>query len=292
VLQRNIIALASIACVVLAIFIITLVASAVMIRLRTLGAITVAAVTNFLMAFGILLLGVGFYILSIGANSIAGAREIVGIACGVGFAFLVIGGVGHFGLFRKHVGLLFAYFLTALAVTGLTAAATWMCFDRSAQVTAWASSQSDTALGRIATALGMPSDSATIIAQMQDNLRQLGLAFGVMLGVQIVSLFATIAVIRAIRNERVEKGREGVAHLVDGNKVAPGGAAAAGGGKRLSLAAMPSRTAALRGTAQHGGISHVNPAHGHASGAAASPSSHSHVNPVHPSAQRPTIVTM
>lgn len=198
-LQSNVYAIAGVFIGILGALIISLGASGRMINARTLISIFVTFVNNIMLGFGILMIIVGFYLVAFKASVIAGAYPVVGLILTSAFLFVIIGSLGHAGVFKRNLIILRVYMVFQVVLGGLAAAAVAVCFNTTTDVHTYISKLDDKALGAIASALGFSLTSEQVIAKIQNNLHQLGLAFAMVLILQIALFINTLLLLWAFK---------------------------------------------------------------------------------------------
>jgi hypothetical protein len=189
-----------------------------MIHARTLLAIYITSINNMMIAFGALMLIVGLYFVAFKASVVAGAFQVVGLVLAAGAMFLIIGAVGHGGMFKRKLLTIRVYMALQVLLAGLSAAACAVCFNSTTNVADYVAKLDDKALGEMSSALGFAMTASQVVAKVQANLHQLGLAFAMVLILQVSLFVATVLLIWAFK----------AAHLLgnDGH----GNAAGHGGG--------------------------------------------------------------
>ena len=218
VVARNLNGVLGLAAVIIVIFFVALVAAGRLLHARVVSSLTISLINNLLVALGVGFFSFGVYLYANSGYALGGITDVGGYLIGLGILFTFLGGVGHCGVHRKSSRLLIAYIVFSVAMLAVTAAGCWLCFNRTAQVAFWIQSQSDSVLGQIASALGYSVDVASLTTQITASLNELGLGIGLILGVEVVGILASLHFIRAVQEWRKEYH---VAANNSGNAVLP-----------------------------------------------------------------------
>jgi len=198
-LQSNVYSIAGVFIAIMGTLLITLGASGRMINARTLIAIFVTFVNNIMLGFGILMIIVGLYFVAFKASVIAGAYAVIGIVLACASLFVIIGSLGHAGIFKRNVLIIRVYMVFQLILVGLAVAAVAICFNSTTDVSVYVSKLDDKALGAVASALGFSLTTEQVVAKIQNNLQQLGLAFAMVLILEIALFINTLLFLWALK---------------------------------------------------------------------------------------------
>jgi hypothetical protein len=194
-------------CIVVILFLFSgVVASGQLIQARILASIVLCFVNNLLCGFGLLMLAVSIYIFVKNGAVLAGAYDLMGYMLGMALLFIVVAISGHCAVRNKSFPLLMMYLFFSLALLGACMGGVWLAFTNSAAVIAWVSNADDNMISSVATSLYVSSNKAGIITGIQGNMQKIGLAFGVLLILQTLSLVCAAVFGWAANNWRIEYG--------------------------------------------------------------------------------------
>lgn len=203
-LRRNFTAVLGLGLGVLGVFVIDLVAAGRIITLRTLNALTVVFLNHCNMILGLILSTVGWYLYAQGVST----GTMVSLIIAVGGVYVAVSALGHVSVFRKSITVHIAFMLLSLALDGLTAAASFFCFFEAESVVGYVNRQDDKQLGAMATAIGVPMTKTNIIASLQANARQIGIALAVVLALQLLLLLNAGLLILSFKHWYGEDGKD------------------------------------------------------------------------------------
>lgn len=190
----------------LGLYFLAFLAAAFVMKGRTLASITTTFLNNTFLCFGLLMITVGIYVASFGGSSVADLMKVIGLVIGTGCLAVVMTAIGHIGVFKKNLVALGIFFFLLCLSIALSITTTYICFANTDFVQRWIDEQDDDALAKVASAFGYSMDGNTIGLRIMDNLRQLGLAFGVILFLLIILLISSIVYAIAVYNQK--RGRE------------------------------------------------------------------------------------
>jgi len=188
-------------------FAVALGAAGHIITLRVLNGMTIVFINYVMLAFGVLMVAVGGFVAA-KAGVVGDAVDVVGLTLGGGALFLAVAAVGLAAAFRRSARGVVAYGALTLGLIALAWGCAYACVKRSGDVVGYVAGLDDKALGALASSLGLPVTKATIVAALQANLRQLGLAFGVV-GALLAVLFVNVLLFfLGIRAWKAEVGQD------------------------------------------------------------------------------------
>jgi hypothetical protein len=183
-----------------------LIASGQLIKLRVLVAVTMSFINNLLLGFGLLIMAALIYIFVKNGTVLAGMYDVMGYILGLSLIFICVSITGHCTVRHKSFPLLMVYLFFSLALIGACAGGVWLCFNNVALVSTWVQNVSDNTLGPVATSLGMSGNKASILSSLQANLQKLGLACGIILITQVISVICAAFFGCAAKAWRIQHG--------------------------------------------------------------------------------------
>ena len=107
---------------------------------------------------------------------------------GTSLLLIAVAVTGHCAVRHKSLSGLALYGFLGAGVMVACAGCVWLAFNNVAAVAAWVAKADDRTLGPVASSLGISGNKASILSGLQSNLRQIGLACGVVLLLQALSL--------------------------------------------------------------------------------------------------------
>ena len=204
--SSNIQSLMALAIVVILVLFAGVVASGQLIQARVLASIVLCFVNNLLCGFGMLMVAVSIYIFVKNGAVLAGAYDLMGYMLGMALLFIVVAIAGHCAVRNKSFPLLMVYIFFSLALLGACMGGVWLAFNNSAAVVTWVSNADDNMISSVANSLYLSSNKAGIITGIKGNMQKIGLAFGVLLILQALSLVCAAVFGWAANNWRIEYG--------------------------------------------------------------------------------------
>ena len=192
-------------CVLLA-FLVALVVAARVMTARVLVSILLTFTNNIVLFIGLIFVAVGAYIGVTNAASLGGMTQVLGYIIALGVVLVVVSAVGHFGVARKSFMLVVSFMILTLGLLAACAAGCWLCFNRADLIVSWVNAQDDAVLAKISQSLNLALSKSSLIANLQSNLRMLGICFGVVVLLQIVTFVTSGAFLLAVKSWRIEHG--------------------------------------------------------------------------------------
>ncbi len=120
---------------------------------------------------------------------------------------------------------------------------TWTAFANKDRIVRFVQDADDKTLGPIASSLGFSGDKSSILSGLTSNLNQIGLAFGVVLFMQFITIICAVAFAHIAKKWRAEHNvpTEGLRVVLPGliehlGDAEAGAAASAGAGKPAATA--------------------------------------------------------
>jgi hypothetical protein len=107
---------------------------------------------------------------------------------GTSLLLIAVAVTGHCAVRHKSLSGLALYGFLGAGVMVACAGCVWLAFNNVAAVAAWVANADDRTLGPVASSLGISGNKASVLSSLQDNLRKIGLASGVVLLLQALSL--------------------------------------------------------------------------------------------------------
>ena len=204
--ENNIQGLMGLAIAVILFLFAGVVASGQLIQARILASIVLSFVNNLLCGFGLLMLAVAIYLFVKNGAALAGAYDLMGYLLGMAILFIVVAVAGHCAVRHKSFPLLMVYLFFSLALLGACMGGVWLAFNNSTAVKTWIENADDNTISAVANSLYLSSNKAGIISGVQANMQKIGLAFGVLLILQALSLVCAAVFGWAANNWRIEYG--------------------------------------------------------------------------------------
>ncbi len=207
--QSNVTSLMGLCIAMLVALTVGLVAAGQLIRLRVLVSIVLSFVNNLLLAFGALIVAVSIYLYVKNGTLLAGMTDVMGYVLGLAIIFLAVAVTGHCTVRHKSGKLLVAYLVLGVALVGVSGGGVWLCFNNTAYIQGWITSVSDNTLSSVASSLGLSGNKASFVTSLQSNLQQIGLAFGVIMVLQVLGVACAAFFGCAARAWRIQHGVSG-----------------------------------------------------------------------------------
>jgi hypothetical protein len=133
-----------------------------------------------------------------------------------------------------------SYFVFNCALFVVCVGITWTAFSNKQRIVDYVSTADDKALGPVASSLGFSGDKSSILSGLTNNLNKIGLAFGVVLSLQFITIICAVAFADLAKKWRAQYNvpTEGlrvvipglIEHQGDATPAAAAAAAAAGSG--------------------------------------------------------------
>lgn len=193
--------LASLGAAVLAIFLTSLVSAAKLIHIHTLASMLLTLCNNLLLAGGLLLSVVGFYLVA-AAGRAANMMAVIGVVLAIGLIAITLGLVGTIAVFRKSLIATVLYEAALFLLEGLMGYGIYLFITQGAKIAGYVNGLDDDAISKIANDLGLSLSKAELVSTLQDNLNQLALATACACGVVLLLFFSGIIYYRAVAQER------------------------------------------------------------------------------------------
>ena len=112
----------------------------------------------------------------------------MGYLLGTSLLFVAVAIAGHCAVRHKSLALLMVYVFLSAGLLVACSGGVYYTFYNSQALAGWVQSMDDRTLGPVATSLGMGGNKASILSSLQSNMHMIGLACGVVLLLQVVSL--------------------------------------------------------------------------------------------------------
>jgi hypothetical protein len=112
----------------------------------------------------------------------------MGYVLGTSLLLIAVAVCGHCAVRHKSLTGLAVYGLLGAGLMVACAGCVWLTFNNAEAVAAWVANADDRTLGPVASSLGVSGNKASILTSLQGNLRKIGLASGVVLLLQALSL--------------------------------------------------------------------------------------------------------
>lgn len=116
----------------------------------------------------------------------------MGYLLGTSLLLIAVAVAGHCAVRHKSLSGLALYGFLGAGVMVACAGCVWLAFNNVAAVAAWVANADDRTLGPVASSLGISGNKASVLSSLQDNLRKIGLASGVVLLLQALSLACAV----------------------------------------------------------------------------------------------------
>jgi hypothetical protein len=139
-----------------------------------------------------------------------------------------------------HAALYVSYFVFTCLLFVVCVGITWTAFSNRQRIVTFVQTADDKTLGPVASSLGFSGDKSSILSGLTNNLNQIGLAFGVVLMLQFVTIVCAVAFAHTAKQWREEfhVPTEGlrvvipglIEHKGDAHKGGKGGSSSSGGG--------------------------------------------------------------
>jgi len=204
--KSNVTSLMGLAIAVILFLLAGLAAAGRLIELRVLAAIVVSFVNNLMLGFGALMTAVAIYLFAVSGAVVAGMTSVMGYLLGTSLLFIAVAVCGHCAVRHKSFPLLMCYIFFATALLVASIGGVWLTFYNAQSLAAWIAGMSDSQLGSIASAMGLSGNKASILSGLQTNLQMIGLACGVAIILQVLSLVSAAYFGCAARAWRLEHG--------------------------------------------------------------------------------------
>ena len=109
---------------------------------------------------------------------------------GTSLLLILVAAAGHCAVRHKSLPILLAHIALGVALFIACIGCVWVCFFNSSAVFSWVQGMDDRTLGKLASWLGVSGNKASILSGLQGNMQKIGLACGVVLILQVLSLLS------------------------------------------------------------------------------------------------------